>query len=191
MDKRSEKPPPHVPVPPLQFFFPGHTPLIRLKCHVKQQMLAPAKVAVWCCATVRRATFLESEETLVDKFMPSLDPADPIVSSLLSVCQAKAVTGFELLDKRWNGNEVMKYTTDIGDFFVKMNRVEDKGLLMSEAMSLTSIERTKTIRVPKPLYVGELPRVGDVGPGSFLIAEYLRCDSSTHPHKNFLIFRLR
>ena len=123
---------------------------------------------------MRRATFLDSQETLVDKYMPSLDPSDPIVMALMSVCEAKEVTNFELLDKRWNGNEVMKYTTDVGDFFVKMNRIEDKGLLLSEAMSLTSIERTKTIRVPKPLHVGEIPKVGDVGPGSFLIAEYLR-----------------
>jgi fructosamine-3-kinase len=76
----------------------------------------------------------------------------------------------------------MKYTTDVGEFFVKMNRIEDKKLLLSEAMSLTSIERTRTIRVPKPLHVGELPQVGDVGPGSFLVAEYLRRDSTQTPN---------
>lgn len=61
-------------------------------------------------STVRKATFLESAEALVDKYMPSLDPSDPIVTALISVCEAKEVTNFELLDKRWNGNEVMKYT---------------------------------------------------------------------------------
>jgi hypothetical protein len=31
--------------------------------------------------------------------------------------------GFELLDSRWNGNEVFRYETDKGTFFVKLNRV--------------------------------------------------------------------
>jgi len=119
------------------------------------------------------ATFLESEETLVNKYMPSLEHSDPIIEALMSVCKASNVTDFELLDSRWNGNEVLRYNTDKGPFFVKMNRVEDKSVLMSEAVSLTSLMRTETIKVPKPLHVGPLPEVGGMGPGCFLVAEYL------------------
>lgn len=40
--------------------------------------------------------------------------------------------GWELLDSRWNGNEALKWSTDRGHFFVKMNRVEDLSVFMSE-----------------------------------------------------------
>lgn len=103
---------------------------------------------------VRSATFLEGEEALVEKYMPSLDPNDPIIAALTTVCKCGAVHNFELLDSRWNGNEVMRYATDAGDFFVKMNRATEKLTFMTEAMSLTSLQRTRTIRVPKPLHVG-------------------------------------
>jgi hypothetical protein len=42
-------------------------------------------------------------ETL--KYMPSLDIDDPIVAAMLKVCKVDGVTGFEMLDSRWNGNE--------------------------------------------------------------------------------------
>jgi hypothetical protein len=42
-------------------------------------------------------------ETL--KYMPSLDVEDPIVAAMLKVCKIDGVTGFEMLDSRWNGNE--------------------------------------------------------------------------------------
>ena len=87
---------------------------------------------------------------------------------------ATRVTSFELLDSRWNGNEVLRYSTDKGSLFVKMNRVEDKSVFVAEAVGLTSILRTQTVAVPRPLHVGTLPKVGVFGPGAFLIAEYLQ-----------------
>ena len=87
---------------------------------------------------------------------------------------------FELLDSRWNGNEVLQYITDNGSLFVKINRVEDSSVFMAEAAGLTSILRTDTITVPKPLHVGKLPKVGLFGPGAFLIAgvPFFRCQTN-------------
>lgn len=45
------------------------------------------------------------------------------------------VSGWELLDSRWNGNEALRWTTDRGPFFVKMNRVEDMSVFMTEVRS--------------------------------------------------------
>lgn len=42
------------------------------------------------------------------------------------------VPGWELLDSRWNGNEALRWDTDRGAFFVKMNRVEDVSVFMTE-----------------------------------------------------------
>ncbi|CAM9944383.1 unnamed protein product [Choristocarpus tenellus] len=66
------------------------------------------------------------------KYQPSTEESDPIVQSLKSVLECQEVTGFELLDSRWNGNEALRYTTDRGIFFVKMNRVEDVSVFMTE-----------------------------------------------------------
>ena len=49
---------------------------------------------------------LDEDDTL--KYMPSLDLSDPIVSSMIKVCKVEEVTGFEMLDSRWNGNEGSK-----------------------------------------------------------------------------------
>lgn len=43
-----------------------------------------------------------------------------------------SIPGWELLDSRWNGNEALRWTTDRGPFFVKMNRVEDMSVFMTE-----------------------------------------------------------
>ena len=110
------------------------------------------------------------------KYMPSLDPDDPILREIYRLDLAKRVTSFELLDSRWNGNEVLQYFTDQGSLFVKMNRVEDQSVFMAEAVGLTSILRTQTVAVPKPLHVGTLPKVGLFGPGAFLITEFLQLE---------------
>lgn len=104
--------------------------------------------------------------------MPSVHSADPVVAALKGVCGAHAER-FTSIDSRWNGNEVYRYDTSEGPFFVKMNRVEDPSIFMLEALSLTTIAKTGTVRVPSPLHVGHLPKVGDIGPGSFMILEYL------------------
>ena len=110
------------------------------------------------------------------KYMPSLQAEDPIISEIYRLGLASHVKSFVLLDSRWNGNEVLQYITDKGSLFVKMNRCEDSSVFIAEAAGLTSILRTKTVVVPKPLHVGKLPKVGAFGPGAFLITEYLKLE---------------
>lgn len=112
----------------------------------------------------------------VEKYKVSLDPADPIVQSLLGPrVGAKEVRSFELLESRWNGNELLKYETDIGPFCVKMNRVEPTQVFMAESLGLVTMAKaTPLVRAPKPLDIGALPKVGDFGPGSFLVMEWIQ-----------------
>lgn len=67
--------------------------------------------------------------------------------------------GLDLIDSRWNGNEVFKYETDKGLYFIKLNRVEDPSVFLTEAVGLTAIAKTQTIDCPKPLHLGRLPKV--------------------------------
>jgi len=71
----------------------------------------------------------------------------------------------DLLDSRWNGNEVFKYTTDKGQYFIKLNRVEDPSVFLTEAVGLTAIAKTNTLAGPKPLHLGRLPKVSGGGGG--------------------------
>eukprot|EP00612_Vaucheria_litorea_P001246 CAMPEP_0171452614 /NCGR_PEP_ID=MMETSP0945-20130129/652_1 /TAXON_ID=109269 /ORGANISM="Vaucheria litorea, Strain CCMP2940" /LENGTH=347 /DNA_ID=CAMNT_0011977317 /DNA_START=153 /DNA_END=1196 /DNA_ORIENTATION=- len=107
------------------------------------------------------------------KYMPSTSSNDPISNALMKVLKCEEVMKFELLDSRWNGNEAFRFDTDKGPFFIKMNRVEDVSVLMTEAVSLSALAKTKTIRCPLPLHIGKLPKVGEIGPGSFMVLEWL------------------
>ncbi|CAM9791502.1 unnamed protein product, partial [Laminaria digitata] len=107
------------------------------------------------------------------KYMPSTEDSDPIVRALKAVLKCKEVTAWELLDSRWNGNEAFRWTTDKGPFFVKLNRVEDISVFMTEAVSLSALAKADVMQVPKPLHLGKLPKVGDIGPGAFMILEHL------------------
>jgi hypothetical protein len=122
----------------------------------------------------RQADSAAGDGSTVPKYMPSLRPDDPIVAEIYRLELATDVQSMELLDSRWNGNEVVRYITDQGSLFVKFNRVTDPSVFKAEAVGLTSMLRTKTVTVPKPLHVGKLPKVGIFGPGAFLIAEFLR-----------------
>jgi len=109
--------------------------------------------------------------------MPKVIPDDPIVSAVRDLPTGGIVTNMELLDTRWNGNEAMRI--DIGDddnrrhLFAKINRVEDPSVFMSEAMSLTAmLNAASSVRAPKPMHVGTLPRVGAYGPGAFMLLEW-------------------
>jgi len=80
--------------------------------------------------------------TLAPKYMPSLQPNDPIIKEIYRLKLASKVKSFELLDSRWNGNEVLQYLTDVGSLFVKMNRVEDSSVFMAEVqLSFVSCSR--------------------------------------------------
>jgi hypothetical protein len=118
----------------------------------------------------------EAASSMASKYMPSLDPEDPIVKEIYRLELASRVLSFELLDSRWNGNEVFRYLTDRGSLFVKMNRVESDSVFMAEAVGLTSMLRTNTVTVPKPLHVGKLPKVGLFGPGAFIITEFFQLE---------------
>jgi hypothetical protein len=65
------------------------------------------------------------KHSMFTALQPTTEDGDPVVAALKTVLSCKEVTGFELLDSRWNGNEAFRYDTDKGHFFVKMNRVED------------------------------------------------------------------
>jgi hypothetical protein len=54
--------------------------------------------------------------------MIELDNGTPCLPTERAV--HKQVSRIDFLDSRWNGNEVYKFSTDAGDFFVKMNRVQ-------------------------------------------------------------------
>lgn len=43
---------------------------------------------------------------------------------------------------------------------------------MTEAVGLTTMAKTETVTCPKPLHVGKLPKVGEFGPGAFMIIEW-------------------
>lgn len=107
------------------------------------------------------------------RYMPAFTPDDPIVAALTSVCGATTVTAMTLEDSRWNGNEAFRADTDVGPFFIKLNRVEATSVFMSEAVGLVALEQTGTLPVPRPLHVGLLPRVGNYGPGAFMVLTYL------------------
>ena len=50
----------------------------------------------------------------------------------LTVASSGTPPEWEVLDSRWNGNEALRWSTDKGAFFVKMNKVEDLSVFMSE-----------------------------------------------------------
>jgi protein-ribulosamine 3-kinase len=119
-----------------------------------------------------------SDESGPLRYMPSADAADPVSLAAAAMCGGARVTGFELLDSRWNGNEVFRYDLDGGAagasrVFVKMNRVERREVFMSEAVGLTTLAHAAdSVVVPRPLHVGALPRVGEYGPGAFMLLEW-------------------
>ena len=108
------------------------------------------------------------------RYMPKVSPDDPIVSSVAALSSGGIVTDMELLDTRWNGNEAFRI--DLADgkrIFAKLNRVEDPSVFMSEALSLTAmLNASDKVAVPRPLHIGRLPRVGEYGPGAFMLLEW-------------------
>lgn len=111
------------------------------------------------------------------RYMPKVTPDDPIVSAVASLPGALGgqVTAMELLDSRWNGNEALRIDRagDLPPLFAKINRVEDPSVFMSEAVGLTAILNAEAnVTAPKPLHIGKLPRVGDYGPGAFMLLEW-------------------
>lgn len=119
----------------------------------------------------------DSEGEGPPRYMPKVEPSDPIVAAIAALAPTHAgrVTNMELLDTRWNGNEAFRIDLE-GDkppIFAKINRVEDPSVFMSEAVGLTAmLNASESMRAPKPLHIGRLPRVGDYGPGAFLLLQW-------------------
>ncbi|XP_058104763.1 protein-ribulosamine 3-kinase, chloroplastic isoform X1 [Magnolia sinica] len=70
-------------------------------------------------------------------------------------------------------NLANRYDTDAGSFFVKTNRSIGPSMFEGEALGLSAMFDTKSIRVPKPFKVGSLP----LG-GSYIIMEFVEFGSS-------------
>ncbi|XP_031495130.1 protein-ribulosamine 3-kinase, chloroplastic [Nymphaea colorata] len=65
-------------------------------------------------------------------------------------------------------NLANRYDTDVRSFFVKTNRSIGPEMFEGEALGLSLMYETKSIRVPRPFKVGSLPRGG-----SFIIMEFI------------------
>jgi len=66
-------------------------------------------------------------------------------------------------------SSVLKYETSSGtSYFVKMNRVEDASVFVSEGVSLSALAKCECVKTPLPLHIGKLPKVGVIGPGGEL-----------------------
>ncbi|KAJ0961000.1 hypothetical protein J5N97_001035 [Dioscorea zingiberensis] len=65
-------------------------------------------------------------------------------------------------------NLASRYDTDAGSFFVKTNRGIGPSMFEGEAIGLSAMYATNSIRVPKPYKVGALPTGG-----SFIIMEFI------------------
>lgn len=70
-------------------------------------------------------------------------------------------------------NLANRYDTDVGSFFVKTNRSIGPDMFEGEALGLTLMYETNTIRVPRPFKVGPLPRGG-----SYIIMEFIEFGAS-------------
>lgn len=137
------------------------------------------------------------DDGLPKRYLPSLDADDPINTAARKLYKDRKVSKFELLDSRWNGNEAFRFdlspNTDgddpqaeatehgtkkpkdgaVSTLFVKLNRVEDPQVFMSEAISLSALlSAADSVRAPRPLHIGQLPRVGSFGPGAFMILQW-------------------
>ncbi|KAM7512032.1 hypothetical protein LguiB_010907 [Lonicera macranthoides] len=65
-------------------------------------------------------------------------------------------------------NNASRYDTDAGSFFVKTNRSIGPSMFEGEALGLSAMYDTQSIRVPRPFKVGALPTGG-----SYIIMEFI------------------
>jgi protein-ribulosamine 3-kinase len=130
---------------------------------------AAASTAAMCAAT--------PEVDAPPRYMPVVAADDPVCAAAAAVLGGGArVTDLELLDSRWNGNEVFRYRvtgSPRAAVFAKLNRVEAREVFMSEAVGLTALAAAAdSVVAPRPLHVGVLPRVGEYGPGAFMLLDW-------------------
>uniref|UniRef100_A0A5B6Z996 protein-ribulosamine 3-kinase n=1 Tax=Davidia involucrata TaxID=16924 RepID=A0A5B6Z996_DAVIN len=65
-------------------------------------------------------------------------------------------------------NVARRYNTDAGSFFVKTNRSIGPSMFEGEALGLSAMYETRSIRVPRPFKTGALPTGG-----SYIIMEFI------------------
>ncbi|XP_073291259.1 protein-ribulosamine 3-kinase, chloroplastic isoform X2 [Primulina huaijiensis] len=98
--------------------------------------------------------------------------ADPIREWILSEGKATQITGTRSIGGGCI-NRATRYDSDAGSFFVKTNRSIGPEMFEGEALGLNAMYATGSIRVPKPLKVGQLPTGG-----SYIIMEYIEFGAS-------------
>ncbi|XP_058224193.1 protein-ribulosamine 3-kinase, chloroplastic isoform X2 [Rhododendron vialii] len=97
---------------------------------------------------------------------------DPIREWILSEGKAKDITKIRPVGGGCI-NLASRYETDAGSFFVKTNRSIGPSMFEGEALGLSAMYETSSIRVPRPFKVGALPTGG-----SFIIMEFIEFGAS-------------
>ncbi|RWR86626.1 protein-ribulosamine 3-kinase, chloroplastic [Cinnamomum micranthum f. kanehirae] len=104
---------------------------------------------------------------LFKTFAMAASSDDPVREWILSEGKATKITGISSIGGGCI-NLANRYDTDAGSFFVKTNRSIGPSMFEGEALGLSAMYATKSIRVPKPFKVGPLPRGG-----SYIIMEFI------------------
>ncbi|KAF7138241.1 hypothetical protein RHSIM_Rhsim07G0021100 [Rhododendron simsii] len=97
---------------------------------------------------------------------------DPIREWILSEGKAREITKIRPVGGGCI-NLASHYETDAGSFFVKTNRSIGPSMFEGEALGLSAMYETSSIRVPRPFKVGTLPTGG-----SFIIMEFIEFGAS-------------
>lgn len=97
---------------------------------------------------------------------------DPIREWILSEGKASQITRINPVGGGCI-NLASRYDTDIGSFFVKTNRSIGPSMFEGEALGLSAMYKTGSIRVPRPFKVGSL-QTG----GSYIIMEFIEFGAS-------------
>lgn len=97
---------------------------------------------------------------------------DPIREWILSEGKATQITGTRSIGGGCI-NRASRYDSDAGSYFVKTNRSIGPEMFEGEALGLSAMYATGSIRVPKPFKVGPLSTGG-----SYIIMEYIEFGAS-------------
>lgn len=109
-------------------------------------------------------------------FKPDVEnPSDTLVRALTGPrCKASRVISIELVEQRWNGNDLYKAVCPEKTFFVKVNETLDAKVFMAESGGLVCIAKAKCgLKVPEPFDIGVFPPCGEVLAGSFMILSWV------------------
>ncbi|CAL9108768.1 unnamed protein product [Musa textilis] len=133
--------------------------------HVGAPLSAPSFLGASTPRARRRASLLPNL-TRRRSIMASLGD-DPIREWILTEGKATQITRISPIGGGCI-NHASRYDTDSGSFFVKTNRRIGPSMFEAEALGLSAMYATQSIRVPMPYKVGPLPTGG-----SFIIMEFI------------------